>query len=172
MSNSWASIGLQWNVNSSYHDHDELSREINGPAFNSHILQVCGSVTVYSHCVSAPLVTDVHTEPPTPLLLLDSLVLSWRCMVKAAWSMAESGMNEWSQVSVINRMQLSLTALLVAICSLSSSILLVRNLVFVRKRLGNDLSSKFTVGFSLFRKKDERRKKTNIHFTSFLNIVT
>ncbi|MEQ2235021.1 hypothetical protein ILYODFUR_037372 [Ilyodon furcidens] len=77
------------------------------------------------------LVAQVSTQTPPPLLL-ESRVLFWCCAVRPASSIAESKMDECSQVSVSSRMQLALPVLFVATCSLS---LLAGDLGSANKRL-------------------------------------
>ncbi|MEQ2188622.1 hypothetical protein GOODEAATRI_016927 [Goodea atripinnis] len=64
--------------------------------------------------VTKTTVLLMNTQTPPPLLLLESRVLSWCCAVQPASSIAESKMDECSQVSVSSRMQLALPVLFVA----------------------------------------------------------
>lgn len=70
-------------------------------------------------------------------MLPELTVLSHRCSVRRASSIAESTMDEWSQVSVKISAQQSFTVLFVETCSLSPPILLTSDLVFARKMLGS-----------------------------------
>ena len=88
------------------------------------------------HCVVTPIVVNVHTQPSS-LNITHTAVLSKRCVVKHVSSIAGSGMDECSHVSVMNRTQQSLVKLSQAAWRLSSSILLVRDLTFARERLGS-----------------------------------
>ena len=79
----------------------------------------------------------MYIHNPPPLFLPESLVLSKRCVVKHASSIAGSGMDECSHVSVMSRTQQSLVKLSQVTWSLSSFILLARDLTFAREWLGS-----------------------------------
>lgn len=93
MTASRFSISVRWDVNSCYHDDSRLSREVNRPAFHSHILQVQGAVAVYSHCISTPAVIHVHTQPLSsaltgalcPVTSLCSVACYLSCRVRDKW---------------------------------------------------------------------------------------
>lgn len=81
------------------------------------------------------LFTYMHNPPP--LLLPEFLFLSWWWMMHPASCTGASVIVGLSQDSMISRTQQSLVSLLSTSYSLSSSILLVMDLVLVRKRLGS-----------------------------------
>lgn len=78
-----------------------------------------------------------YMESPPPLLLPESLLWSWRCIVRSASCTAASGIAGCSQVSVIIITQQSQTELLAAISSSISSILCAMDLALERNMLGS-----------------------------------
>lgn len=82
---------------------------------------------------SSSLINKLHT----PLFSPDLLLLSQKWAIQSDNSITESGIDECSQVSVMNMMLQSQSHLLAVIYSHSWSILFITDLALKRKMLGN-----------------------------------